>query len=93
MYHEITNYTSEMFKNDRQGQINERQRAYAAKVAAKKNRATTEDGNILYFTIYSSHKIIGGYSYTEYIFRPSTWETRRYDVRDNSTRVTRYAYD
>lgn len=93
MFSKITRYTPEMFITDRQGTITERQRAYAEKVARMKKRELKEDDNILMFTIYGSRKVCGGYSYTEYIFRPATWETRQYSATDNATKLTRYAYD
>ena len=92
MFQRINRYTPEMFIQDRNGEINERQRAYAAKVAAMKGESLMQKGNALMFTIFSS-KSLGGCSFTEYVFSPGTWHTCHIDNKSNTPKITRYRYD
>lgn len=93
MFNKITRYTPEMFIQDRQGAINERQRAYAAKVAKMKGATLMQDGNALVFLVYGSKKTALSYSCTEYRFMPGTWATLHYPNTSNEYKITRYTYD
>lgn len=92
MFQRINRYTPEMFVTDRHGEINDKQRAYAAKIAAMKGATLLEDGNALVFLVYGSKKTALSYSCTEYRFMPATWATLHYPNTSNEYKITRYAY-
>lgn len=93
MFTRLTRYTPEMYLQDKQGQITEQQRAYAAKVAKMKGATLKEDGNRLSFTIYSERKTSGGYSFQEYAFWPSCWAIILSKSTTNEYKKTLYRYD
>lgn len=91
MFQRINRYTPEMFVTDRHGELTDKQRAYAAKIAAMKGEELTQKGNTLMFTLWSK-KNLGGYSFTEYVFSPATWHTCSMSANSNTPKITRYAY-